>query len=84
MARARPAAPPRGPGAPARASRDAARLPRRGSQDEWNLHLGARMFAARAKELGARITHEEFDDGHMDVSYRFDVSLPLLSRAITH
>ncbi len=53
-----------------------------GSRDEWNLHLGARMFAARAKELGVRVVHEEFDDGHMDVSYRFDVSLPWISNAI--
>jgi len=53
-----------------------------GSRDEWSLHLGARMFAARARELGVRVTHEEFDDGHMDVSYRFDVSLPKLARAI--
>jgi enterochelin esterase-like enzyme len=53
-----------------------------GKRDEWNLHLGARMFAARAKKLGVRVTHEEFDDGHMDTSYRYDVSLPKLARAI--
>jgi S-formylglutathione hydrolase FrmB len=54
-----------------------------GTRDEWSLHLGARMFAARARELGVRVTHEEFDDGHMDVSYRMDVSLPKVSRAIS-
>jgi enterochelin esterase family protein len=54
-----------------------------GSRDEWSLHLGARMFAARARALGVKVTHEEFDDGHMDVSYRFDVSLPKVSRAIS-
>ncbi len=53
-----------------------------GTRDEWNLHLGARMFATRARELRVRVTHEEFDDGHMDVSYRLDVSLPLVARAI--
>jgi len=53
-----------------------------GSRDEWSLHLGARMFAARARELGVKVTHEEFDDGHMDVSYRLDVSLPKVARAI--
>jgi hypothetical protein len=53
-----------------------------GTKDEWNLHLGARNFARRARALGIRLTHEEFDDGHMDVSYRFDVSLPLLAKAI--
>jgi enterochelin esterase family protein len=54
-----------------------------GSRDEWNLHLGARMFAARARELGVKVEHEEFDDGHMDVSYRLDVSLPKVARAIS-
>ncbi len=53
-----------------------------GRRDEWNLHLGARMFAARARELGVATTHEEFDDGHLDTAYRYDVSLPLVSRAI--
>jgi enterochelin esterase family protein len=53
-----------------------------GRRDEWNLHLGARIFAARARRLGVKVTHEEFDDGHMDVSYRFDVSLPKVARAI--
>jgi S-formylglutathione hydrolase FrmB len=54
-----------------------------GTRDEWNLHLGARMFAARARELGIKIAHDEFDDGHRDVSYRYDVSLPLVARAIS-
>jgi enterochelin esterase-like enzyme len=54
-----------------------------GRRDEWNLHLGARIFAARAEESGVRVVHEEFDDGHMDVSYRFDVSLPQVAAAIT-
>jgi enterochelin esterase-like enzyme len=53
-----------------------------GKRDEWNLHLGARMFVAGARERGVRVTHEEFDDGHMDTSYRYDVSLPRLARAI--
>ncbi len=54
-----------------------------GRRDEWNLHLGARMFAKRAQELRVKVTHEEFDDGHRDVSYRYDVSLPLIARAIS-
>jgi S-formylglutathione hydrolase FrmB len=54
-----------------------------GVRDEWNLHLGARMFAKRARSLGVKVTHEEFDDGHRDVSYRYDVSLPLVARAIS-
>ncbi|MBI5836383.1 MAG: esterase [Candidatus Eisenbacteria bacterium] len=54
-----------------------------GSRDEWNLHLGARMFSRKAKQLKIRHVFQEFDDGHMDVQYRYDVSLPLLAKAIS-
>ena len=53
-----------------------------GTRDEWHLHLGARMFARRLQELAITHEHEEFDDGHMNVSYRYDVSLPKMSRAL--
>jgi S-formylglutathione hydrolase FrmB len=51
-----------------------------GLRDEWSLHWGARMFSAELDKYGIKHTHQEFDDGHMDISYRFDVSLPLISR----
>ena len=51
-----------------------------GLRDEFNLHWGARILARELTRLGVRHVHEEFDDGHMDIAYRFDVSLPLLSR----
>lgn len=53
-----------------------------GTRDEWSLHHGARLFSRRLKELGIAHRHEEFDDGHMNVSYRYDVSLPLLGQAL--
>jgi enterochelin esterase-like enzyme len=53
-----------------------------GVRDEWNLHLGARMFSRRLMELGIAHEYEEFDDGHMNVGYRYDVSLPRISRAL--
>jgi len=53
-----------------------------GTKDEWHLHLGARLFARRLGELGIPYEHEEFDDGHMNVSYRYDVSFPRLARAL--
>ncbi len=53
-----------------------------GIRDEWNLHFGARIFAAELKTRGIPFVHEEFDDGHMQITYRYDVSLPLLSRAL--
>jgi enterochelin esterase family protein len=53
-----------------------------GIRDEWHLHLGLRQLVARLRSLGIAHEHEEYDDGHMNVSYRFDVSLPKLSRAL--
>jgi enterochelin esterase family protein len=53
-----------------------------GIHDEWHLHLGARLFTRRLHELGIAHEYEEFDDGHLNVSYRYDVSLPKLGRAL--
>jgi enterochelin esterase family protein len=53
-----------------------------GTQDEYSLDIGARIFASRLKALGVAHRHEEFDDGHMGVAYRYDVSLPLLWEAL--
>jgi enterochelin esterase family protein len=53
-----------------------------GIRDEWNLHLGMRLFAARLDALGVPHDREEFDDGHMNIQYRYDISLPKLARAI--
>ena len=53
-----------------------------GSRDEYNLHLGARQLAARLRALEIRHVHEEFQDGHMGLNYRYDRSLPLLWQAV--
>jgi enterochelin esterase family protein len=53
-----------------------------GTRDEWHLHHGARMFVRRLRELGIEHRHEEFDDSHMNVQYRYDISLPLLAAAL--
>ncbi len=53
-----------------------------GTRDEWLLHLGLRLFTRRLTALGVPFQHEEFDDGHQNVSYRFDVSLPRLSEVL--
>ena len=54
-----------------------------GLRDEWNLHLGARIFARELTERGIRHTHEEFDDGHMQITYRYETSLRRLATALT-
>lgn len=53
-----------------------------GIRDEWHLHLGARLFARRLRALGIPHEHQEFDDGHLNLSYRYDVSLPKLAKAL--
>jgi enterochelin esterase family protein len=54
-----------------------------GSRDEFNLHFGARTFVRKLKALGVPHEYEEFDDGHMNVSYRYEVSLPKITAALT-
>jgi len=53
-----------------------------GKEDEFFLDLGARAFVKRLRELGIPHEHEEFEDGHMSISYRMDRSLPKLSHAL--
>jgi len=54
-----------------------------GTKDEFHLHHGARAFTAELSRLGIAHTYEEFEDGHMNVSYRYDQSLPALARALS-
>ena len=53
-----------------------------GTRDEWALDVGARVMVARMRALGVTVEHEEFDDGHMNTSYRYEVSLPKLAAAL--
>ncbi|HEY2924672.1 MAG TPA: alpha/beta hydrolase-fold protein [Candidatus Eisenbacteria bacterium] len=53
-----------------------------GKEDEFYLELGARCFAKRLDALRIPYEYEEFEDGHMNISYRMDVSLPKLSHAL--
>ena len=53
-----------------------------GMRDQFNLQYGARIFAKRLQSHGIPFTHEEFDDGHFDIQYRYDVSLKAISAAV--
>lgn len=53
-----------------------------GTRDEFGLDLGARILAARLREMNIPFTHEEFDDGHFNIGYRYDRSLELISKAL--
>ena len=54
-----------------------------GTRDEWNLHHGARILSARLRDHGVPHVHEEFDDDHRSLNYRYDVSLPRLAQAVS-
>ena len=49
-----------------------------GTRDEFNLRWGARMIAEELKGGGLDVLHEEFEDGHTGVNYRFERSLQYL------
>ncbi len=53
-----------------------------GLRDEFNLQYGARIFGKRLKARGIHYVYEEFDDGHMNIPYRYDVSLKEISRRV--
>jgi hypothetical protein len=50
-----------------------------GRKDEYGLDIGARLVAQRMRELGLEVRHEEFDDDHRNVGYRYEISLPALA-----
>jgi enterochelin esterase family protein len=53
-----------------------------GTRDEFHLHHGARMFVRELARRGVRHEYQEFDDGHMSITYRYNESLPRLARAL--
>jgi enterochelin esterase family protein len=53
-----------------------------GLRDEYRLYVGARQLAERLRALGVELRHEEFEDTHMSIEYRWDVSLPFLWSAL--
>jgi enterochelin esterase-like enzyme len=53
-----------------------------GSRDEFHLQWGARALVQELKQRRIPVHYEEFEDGHMSIPYRYDVSLPLLVKAL--
>jgi len=49
-----------------------------GTRDEFRLRWGARMVARALARAGVAATHEEFDDGHRGVDYRYARSLGVI------
>jgi len=54
-----------------------------GSDDEYQLHLGMRLFLRHLDTLGIPYEAEEFPDDHRGISYRYEVSVPKLLAAVS-
>jgi pimeloyl-ACP methyl ester carboxylesterase len=50
-----------------------------GTRDEFHLRWGARMVVESLRAGGVEVVHQEFEDGHMGVNYRYDTSLALIA-----
>jgi S-formylglutathione hydrolase FrmB len=53
-----------------------------GRRDEYALDIGARVFTQRVRAMDLEVRHEEFDDDHRNVGYRYAVSLPALAAVL--
>jgi len=53
-----------------------------GIRDEFALHWGARALVKKLRGHGITVRHDEFDDGHMNIPYRYAESVPFLVNAI--
>ena len=53
-----------------------------GVRDEWFLDIGTRLMASEMRAHGLEVVHDEFDAGHMHIPYRYNRSLPLISKAL--
>ncbi len=50
-------------------------------RDDFNLQVGSRVLTRKLAALGIACHYEEFPDGHFNIHYRYDISLPMLSEA---
>jgi len=50
-----------------------------GTKDEFNLQAGARIFTDKLRKAGIKCVHQEFNDGHMSIQYRYDISFKYIS-----
>jgi pimeloyl-ACP methyl ester carboxylesterase len=49
-----------------------------GTRDEFAMRWGARMVAESLRAGGVEPVHQEFEDGHMGINYRYDSSLGVI------
>ncbi len=53
-----------------------------GRRDEYALDVGARVMAQRMRGMGLPVQHEEFEDDHRNIGYRYERSLPALAAVL--
>ncbi len=53
-----------------------------GTRDEFYLDIGAKILCGKLNDFDVPHIHEEFDDGHFNISYRQNRSLELISENI--
>lgn len=53
-----------------------------GTRDEFFLDVGAQILSDKLNKLGVNHVHEQFDDGHFNISYRQNRSLEMISNAL--
>lgn len=53
-----------------------------GTRDEFALDIGAKVLCKELEKHNIPHIHEEFDDGHFNISYRYNRSLELISEKI--
>jgi enterochelin esterase family protein len=53
-----------------------------GRRDEFYLDIGTRIAVKRLRDAGLDPIHEEFNAGHMNIPFRYDRSLPLMTKAL--
>lgn len=54
-----------------------------GTRDEFALDIGAKILCKKLRDFDIPHVHEEFDDGHFNISYRNNRSLEMISKAIS-
>lgn len=55
-----------------------------GTRDEFNLQAGARIYCDKLRDNGIKFIHQEFNDGHMNIQYRYDTSFSFISEYFSY
>jgi S-formylglutathione hydrolase FrmB len=54
-----------------------------GINDEFNLHIGGRILHQKLENMNLKHHYEEFDGGHSNTSFRYDISFPLIYSSLS-